>query len=58
LIEKANFYLGHPEERERVAKAGAEAIAARHTYYHRWRVVEPYIKEWYGNFRKERVNEA
>jgi len=34
-IEKAHYYLNHPEERERIAKQGHEECMKRHTYMHR-----------------------
>ena len=38
-IEKINHYLNHPEERERIARAGHEAVMAAHTYRHRVRTM-------------------
>ena len=35
IIERARYYLGHEEERERIAKAGREKVLAAHTYAHR-----------------------
>lgn len=35
LIRLADYYLKHPEERHRIAKAGREHTLANHTYLHR-----------------------
>src|SRR5262249_19370011 len=35
LLDKADFYLRHPDLRERVAETGREAALAHHTYLHR-----------------------
>ncbi|MCR4895193.1 MAG: glycosyltransferase [Lachnospiraceae bacterium] len=35
LVEKANYYLTHEEEREAIARAGYEEVKARHTVMHR-----------------------
>ncbi len=35
MIEKAQWGLDHPEERERIAKAGMEEVRKNHTYVHR-----------------------
>lgn len=32
LREKANYYLGHPEQREMIAEAGREEVLRKHTY--------------------------
>src|SRR5262249_35575250 len=39
LLDKLAFYLSRGEARERVAAAGREEAAARHTYRHRMEVV-------------------
>lgn len=46
LRQKFLYYLEHEKEREEIAQAAREKILAEHTYAHRWRVMEPYIKEW------------
>jgi len=35
LIDTLRHYLDHPEERERIARAGMEEVLAHHTYEHR-----------------------
>lgn len=35
LLEKIKFYLGHDDERERIAQNGHRKVAAQHTYLHR-----------------------
>lgn len=38
-VEKARYYLDHPEEREAIAKAGMEHTLLHHTYQNRFREV-------------------
>lgn len=35
LIDKIDYYLSHPEEREQIARAGYERTVSCHTYQHR-----------------------
>jgi spore maturation protein CgeB len=35
LIDKIEYYLGHPEEREYISKQGRKEVLANHTYEHR-----------------------
>lgn len=35
MIGKTKYYLSHPEEREKIAKAGHELVVSSHLYYHR-----------------------
>ena len=35
LLDVIQYYLEHPEERERIAAAGRELVLAKHTYRHR-----------------------
>lgn len=34
-LDKIDYYLAHPEEREAIARAGQAAVLGRHTYAHR-----------------------
>jgi spore maturation protein CgeB len=47
-IEKARYYLDHPDEREAIAKAGMEHTLAHHTYQHR-------VKEAFEVVKKEEL---
>lgn len=38
-LEKIAWYLAHPDERERIAAAGRDAVLAEHTYRHRMELV-------------------
>jgi spore maturation protein CgeB len=56
MLELINYYLKHPEERERIAKAGHEATINNHTYYHRVQKMFNYIAFKYGgNYNKLRI---
>jgi spore maturation protein CgeB len=46
LENKFLYYLDHDVERQAIADAAKEKIMSEHTYAHRWRVMEPYIKKW------------
>lgn len=46
LKKKLHFYLQNEDQRREIAANGARTIHASHTYAHRWRVVEEYIKSW------------
>lgn len=35
LVEKAHYYLSHPQEREEIARQGQEEVWKKHTYLHR-----------------------
>lgn len=35
IVERADYYIRHDDERERIAKAGREKVLAAHTYGHR-----------------------
>lgn len=39
FLYKFNYYLNHPEEREKIAKQGREHFLANHTYNHRLEVI-------------------
>lgn len=43
MIEKAHYYIEHEEERERIAKAGQEAVLSAHTFEHRARQVLQHV---------------
>ncbi|MDQ1331505.1 MAG: spore maturation protein CgeB, partial [Thermodesulfobacteriota bacterium] len=35
LMNKANHYLAHPEERDKIAERGKSSVLKNHTYIHR-----------------------
>jgi hypothetical protein len=39
LLEKIGYYLGHPEERAAIARAGQQRTSSQHLYSHRLRAV-------------------
>jgi hypothetical protein len=45
LHEKCAYYLGHPDEREAIARAGCELVHERHTWDERIREWEGFIRE-------------
>jgi hypothetical protein len=47
-IEKIDYYLAHPAERDRIAAAGCAEVLARHTYRNRWAEIERISATAYG----------
>lgn len=43
LLTQAAYFLAHPDERERIARAGAEAVAAQHTMTARMATVTDWL---------------
>ncbi len=43
LSDKANYYLRHPEERQRIAENGRKRVLAEHTYTHRLKKMIEYL---------------
>lgn len=48
LLEKISYYLSHDDERERIARTGAELIRTRLTYFHTLQRIFNYIAFKFG----------
>jgi len=48
IVEKADYFLKHEAERERIARAGMELALGRHTYLHRAEEMASKIKSLFG----------
>jgi hypothetical protein len=48
LFARADYYLEHPEERQRIAEAGRREALARHTYRHRMKQLLGMVRERLG----------
>lgn len=47
-VEKVSYYLDHPDEVERIARAGQERTHKEHTYSQRMKELVPIIKNYLG----------
>lgn len=47
LLDKAEFYLNHDQERERIAKNAYEKVAAEHTYLQRVQTMMSFVDEYW-----------
>lgn len=45
LREKVEYYLEHPEKREKIAEAGSKIILEYHTYMHRFKEILSLLKK-------------
>ncbi len=52
LLEKIDYYLVHPEERQALAAAARTTIMERHTYQHRMQCLLDYMAEVHGLWKK------
>ena len=58
-VNKAGYFLKHVDKREKIAKAGMEAVLAGHTYQHRAKeVLNIIIPKWECNNSNEMIKEA
>ncbi|MBU1122851.1 MAG: glycosyltransferase [Candidatus Omnitrophota bacterium] len=56
MAELIEYYLGHNEERQQIAKNGYERVISRHTYYHRVQQMFNYIAFKFGSgYNKLRI---
>ena len=42
-FELVNWYLEHPEERQRIARQGQQEVYEKHTYHHRLQSILPLL---------------
>jgi spore maturation protein CgeB len=56
MLKLIDYYLEHPEEREKIAEAGYKLAINRHTYYHRVQSMFNYLAfKFGGKFNKLRI---
>lgn len=47
-VDKTAYYIEHEEERKRIAQNGLNKVMAEHTYLHRVRVMDAWIKDYWA----------
>jgi glycosyltransferase involved in cell wall biosynthesis len=56
LIERADYYLAHETERQRIADAGYALVMRKHTYFHRVQSIMNYLAfKFGGSFNELRI---
>ncbi len=48
LLDKVDFYLGHEQERERIARNAYEKVASEHTYFQRVQAMMSFVDEYWN----------
>lgn len=55
-IELVDYYLAHPEEREKIARGGQKEVYTNHTYLHRAKDILTRLNTRHDEYRKSWVN--